>query len=158
MSPKSSINTIFIKSLAILNIQEQILLTSFAEDFTNPTTRNQPQKLTKEKGIQDIMNNTTMDTFNNWVYVKYLYKPNLPDLGENYYSTTKRTHTLNVMISSQPAIATKINKYIQQQIEKWELRWDGPSRLQEGTLTPLCSLQLHGIQHQYFHQGEDDRP
>ena len=65
---------------------------------------------------------------------------------------------ITVMISSQPAIATKINKYIQQQIDKWELRGDGPGRLQEGTLTPLCSLQLHGTQHQYFHQGEDDRP
>ena len=102
----------------------------------------------QEEGNQDIMDNTTMDTFNNWVYVKYLYNPNLPDLGENYYGTTKRTHTLHVMIASQPAIAKKMNKYIQQQIDKWELHGDGPGRLQEGTLTPLCSLQLHGIQHQ----------
>ena len=35
-----------------------------------------------KKGIQDIMNNTTVDTSTNWVSIRYLYKKNLPELGE----------------------------------------------------------------------------
>ena len=44
-------NTIFIKALTIMDIQEQLLLTVSADDFTDPTTRSKLTQLTKEKGI-----------------------------------------------------------------------------------------------------------
>ena len=44
-------DTIFIKTLTITDIQEQLLLTVSAEDFTDPTTRSKLTQLTKEKGI-----------------------------------------------------------------------------------------------------------
>ena len=65
-------NTVFIKALTIMDIQEQLLLTVFTEDFTNPTTRSKLTQLTKEKGIQAIMENTSVDTLNHQVSVKYL--------------------------------------------------------------------------------------
>ena len=63
--------------------------------------------------------NTTLDTSNNQVFVKYLYKPNLPDLGENYSCASKRTHPLQIRISlsGQPEIAAEMDKYIQLQID-----------------------------------------
>ena len=78
----SSINTVFIKALFIQDLQEQLLLTVSAEKFH----REKLNQLTKEKGIQDIMNSTTVDTINNVVSVQYLYNKNLPKLGENYHS------------------------------------------------------------------------
>ena len=74
-------------------------------------------QLTKEKGIQAIMENTPVDTVNNQVSVKYLYKENLKELGENYYRVIKRTKTLHSKISDKPEIVTKIDKYIQEQID-----------------------------------------
>ena len=61
---------------------------------TDPVALGKLVQLTKEKGIQAIMENTPVDTVNNQVSVKYLYKENLKDLGENYYRVIKRTKTL----------------------------------------------------------------
>ena len=77
-------NTVFIKALTIQDIQEQLLLTVSAEDFTDPTTRSKLTQLTKEKGIQAILENTSKDALNHQVSVKYLYKEKLVNLGENY--------------------------------------------------------------------------
>ena len=62
------------------------------------------------------MENTSVDTFNHQVSVKYLYKENLVELGENYYGATKRIKALHNKISDKPEIASKIDKYIQEQI------------------------------------------
>ena len=73
-------------------------------------------QLTKEKEIQAIMENTIVDPINNQVSVKYLYKENLKELGENYKGAIKRTKTLHAKMSDKPKIATKIDKYIMEQI------------------------------------------
>ena len=88
--------------LSIQDLQEQLLLTVSAEKFTDPTTRDKLIQLTKEKGIQDIMKNTTVDTFNNLVSVKYIYNKNLLKLGENYYLATKRITTLHNKMNDKP--------------------------------------------------------
>ena len=54
----------------------------------------------KSWGIQAIMKNTTMDSFNHQVSVKYLYKKNLTELGENYNDATKRIPTYNFLMSA----------------------------------------------------------
>ena len=59
-----------------------------------------------------------MDTVNNQVSFKYLYKENLKELGENYNRAIKRTKTLHNKMSDKPDIATEIDKYIQEQINK----------------------------------------
>ena len=76
-------DTVFIKALTIMEIQEHLLLTVSAENFTDPTTHSKLTQLTKEKGIQAIMENTSIDTLNHQVSVKYLYKENLVNLAEN---------------------------------------------------------------------------
>ena len=81
----TTINTIFVKTLTIQDLQDQLLLTVSPEDFTDPTACEKLVLLTKEKGIQAIMENTTVDTINHQVSIKYLYKENLVELGENYY-------------------------------------------------------------------------
>ena len=63
------------------NIQEQLLLTISAKNFSDPTTCDKLNLLTKERGIQDIMKNTQVDKDNNKV---------LP--GELKHSTPKFTH------------------------------------------------------------------
>ena len=88
-----------------------------AEEFTIPFNRTQLLQMIKEKGVQDIMNNTTVDPIKNQSCIEYLYKPNLPNLGENYYSTTKRIHALHIRISNKPKITAEMNKYIQQQTD-----------------------------------------
>ena len=113
-------DTVFIKALTIQDIQEQLLLTVSAEDFTDPTTRSKLTQLTKEKGIQAIqaiLENTSVDALNPQVSVKYLYKENLVNLGENFYGATRRINTLHNKISDKPEIAAEIDKYIQEQID-----------------------------------------
>ena len=63
------------------------------------------------------MDNTTVDTINNVVSIQYLYNQNLPKLGENYYGATKRISTLHYKIYDKPAIATEMDKYMQEQID-----------------------------------------
>ena len=83
------INTVFIKMFSIQDLQEQLLLTFSAEKFTDPSASDKA----KEKGILDIMKNTTMDKVNNQVSIKYIHNKNLPKLGENYYGATKKIIT-----------------------------------------------------------------
>ena len=103
-------DTVFIKALTITDIQKQLLLTVSAEDYTDPTARSKLTKLTKEKGIQSIMENTSVDSLNHQVSVKYLYKENLVNLGENYFGATKRIATLHNKIHDKPEISTEIDK------------------------------------------------
>ena len=110
----TSINTVYVKSLTIQDLQDNFLLTTSAESFTEPVARNKLALLTKEKGIQAIMKNTTVDSSNHMVSVQYIYKENLVDLGENYYGATKRILTLHNKISDKPKIASEIDKYIQE--------------------------------------------
>ena len=63
------------------------------------------------------MDNTSVDPIKNKTCVKYLYKSNLANLGENYYGATKRIHALHNKISNKPKITTEMDKYIQQQID-----------------------------------------
>ena len=62
------------------------------------------------------MENTFVDTFNHQVSIKYLYKENLVELGDNYYGATRRIKALHNKISDKPEIASKIDKYKQEQI------------------------------------------
>ena len=110
-------DTAFIKALTIQDIQEQLLLTVSVKDFTNPTTRSKLTQLTKEKGIQAFLENTSLNALNHQVSVKYLYKENLVDLGENYFSAFRRIKTLHNKISDKPEIAAEMDKYIQEQID-----------------------------------------
>ena len=77
----TSINTVYVKSLTIQDPPDNLLLTTSAESFTDPVARNKLAQLTKEKGIQAIMKNTTLDSSNHTVSVQYIYKENLVDLG-----------------------------------------------------------------------------
>ena len=63
------------------------------------------------------MENTFVDTFNHQVSIKYLYKENLVELGENYYGATRRIKALHNKISDKPEILSEIDKYIQEQID-----------------------------------------
>ena len=98
------------------NIQEQLLLTISAENFSDPTTRDKLNLLTKERGIQDIMKNTQVDKENNKVQVNYLYKETLENLGENYFGATRRTQTLHSKVYTQPMVAAEMDNYIREQV------------------------------------------
>ena len=113
----TSTNTVYIKSLTVQDLQDQLLLTASAEDFTDPATPNKLVQLTKEKGIQAIMKNTNVDTLNHQVSVQYIYKENLVNPGKNFYGATKRIHALHNKISDKPEIASEIDKYIQEQVQ-----------------------------------------
>ena len=90
-------NTVIINALSVQDVQDQLLLlTSAAEDFTTPSNREKLLQITKEKNIQAIMDNTVVDPVKGKVRVNCLYKPNLPNLGENYFGATKRIHALHV--------------------------------------------------------------
>ena len=80
----SSINSIFIKAMTIQDVQDQLILITSTKEFTTPNNGSQLLKITKEKGIQNIMDNTTMDPIKYQVCVVYLHKPNLLNLRENY--------------------------------------------------------------------------
>ena len=51
--------------LTIQDIQDHFLLTLTAETFTDPAALGKLVQLTKENGIQAIMENTTVDPINN---------------------------------------------------------------------------------------------
>ena len=57
-----------------------------------------------------------MDTLNQQVSIKYPYKENLVNLGENYYGATKKIMTLHNKIYDKPEISTEIDKYMSEQI------------------------------------------
>ena len=98
------------------NIQEQLLLTVSAENFSDPTNRDKLNLLTKERGIQEIMKNTQVDKDKNKVQINYLYKETLENLGENYFGATRRTQTLHSKVYTQPMVAAEIDDYIWDQV------------------------------------------
>ena len=108
--------TVNIKMLTIQDLQEQLFLTVSAERFFDPYNRDKLNQLTNEKGILDIMNNTTMDKLNHQVSFKYLYNNNLSKLGEHHYGATKRILTLHKKIDDRSEIAADINKFILEQV------------------------------------------
>ena len=101
-------NTMFVKLLSVQDLQDHLLFTTSAEDFTCPSNREKLLKITKEKRIKDIMANTTVNTSTNKTSVVCLYKENLPELRENYYGAIKRTTALHNKIYKQPDIAAEI--------------------------------------------------
>ena len=114
----NTVNTIIINALSVQDVQDQLLQLTSAEDFTTPSNREQLLKITKEKNIQAIMDNNVVDPVKGKVQLNCLYKPNLPNLGENYFGATKRIHALHVRIADKPEIAAEMDKYINQQINK----------------------------------------
>ena len=113
----SSTKTVFINSVSVQTLQDNLMLLYSAEEFTSPSNRSLLTQKIKEKGIKDIMENTFVDPILNKTCVKYLYKPNLADLGENYYGATKRIQALHNRIYNKPDIPKEIDEYIQQQID-----------------------------------------
>ena len=98
-------------------LQDNLVLLYSAEEFTTPSNRSLLAQKIKVKGIKDIMDNTFVDLTKNKVCVKYLYKPNLANLGENYLRATKRIHALHNKIHNGPEITSEMDKYIQQQVD-----------------------------------------
>ena len=83
-----------VMSVSVVDFQEQILMTISAEKYSDPTNREKVIQATKEKGIKEILANTTVDKINNKVSVKYLYQEEkLAQLGENLHGATKRINT-----------------------------------------------------------------
>ena len=98
-------------------LQDNLVPLYSAEEFTTPSNRSLLAQKIKEKRVKDIMDNTFVNPIMNKTCVKYLYKSNLANLGENYYCATKRIHILHNKISNKPEITTEMDKYIQQQID-----------------------------------------
>ena len=92
----------FIHSVNVQALQDNLVLLYSAEEFTTPSNRSLLAQKIKVKGIKDIMDNTFVDLTKNKVCVKYLYKPNLANLGENYLRATKRIHALHNKIHNGP--------------------------------------------------------
>ena len=113
---KYSINTVCVQSVSMQSIQEQLLQTVSADNFSNPANRDKLNLLSKEKGIKEIMENTVVDKDNNKVLVSYLYTEKLANLGENFFGTTQRIQTLHNKIYPKPEVATEMDKYIQEQV------------------------------------------
>ena len=60
-------------SMSILDLQEQILLTTSTKKYSDPSNREKVAQVNKEKGIREILANTTVGKINNKVSVEYLY-------------------------------------------------------------------------------------
>ena len=75
-------------------------------------------QITKEKGIKDFLANTTVDTINNKVVIKYLYEEEkLLKLDENFYGATRRVTVLHNKIFVKSDVATGMDQYIHEQVE-----------------------------------------
>ena len=110
---KFSVNTVCVLSVSMQSIQEQLLLTVSAENFSDPTKLS---FLSKERGIKEIMENTVVEKDNNKVLVNYLYTEKLVNLGENFFGTTRIIQTLHNKIYPKPEVANEMDKYIQEQV------------------------------------------
>ena len=110
--PRLKIKTVCIQSVSMQNIQEQLLLTISAENFSDSTNLDKLNLLAKEREIQEIMKNTQVDKDNNKVQVNYLYKETLENLGENYFGATQRTQMLHSKVYTQPKVPLEMDKYI----------------------------------------------
>ena len=105
-------------SLSVLDQQEQILLTISAKNYSDSSNRESLFLINKEKGIKQILRNTTVDKINNKVSVEYLYdKKKLYTQGEYYYGATKRVAVLHNKIVSKPEATTETDLYINEQVE-----------------------------------------
>ena len=102
------------------------------------------------------MDNTYVDPIKNKTCVKYLYKPNLANLGENYYGATKRIHALHNKISNKPEITAEMDKYIQQQIDNDNYMEINPEDQRKHHQLQLCCIQLCCLKYQHLYQSEND--
>ena len=72
-------------SVSVMDLQEHLLQTISAEKYLDSSNRDKLIQINKDNGIKEILANTTMDTINNKVSVKYLYdEEKLGKLGENF--------------------------------------------------------------------------
>ena len=101
----SNVNSVCVNSVTILDIQKQLLLTTSAEKFSDPSTREKFAQMAKDEGTKKILVTTMVDKVNSKVHVKYLYnKKKLPKLGENYLKNTKITSVLHKKIVFKPEL------------------------------------------------------
>ena len=114
---KFNINTVCIQSVYIHNIQEQLLLTVSAENFSDPSNHEKLNLLSKEKGIQEIMQNMLVNKVDNKVLVHFLYNKKLMDFGENFFGSTRRAQTFHDKIYPKPEVALEMDKYIKEQVD-----------------------------------------
>ena len=71
-----------------------------------------------QQAFPDNDANTTVDTINNKVSVKYLYdKEKLLKLDENFFGATKRASVLHYNIFPKPDIASGMDWYIYEQVD-----------------------------------------
>ena len=54
-------NVFNVMPFSMVDFQEKILMTIFAEKYSDPTNREKVIQATKEKGIKEILANTTVD-------------------------------------------------------------------------------------------------
>ena len=116
----SNVNSVWVKSVTILDLQEQPLLTTSAEKFSDPSTRKKLAQMAKDKGTKKILANTKVEKVNSKVHVKYLYnEKKLPKLDEHYFGSTKRISVLHNKIVFKPEVASGMDQYI---TKSWRMR------------------------------------
>ena len=139
-----------VMSVSMVDFQEQLLMTISAEKYSDPTNREKVIQATKEKGIKEILDNTTVDKINNKVSVKYLYKEEkLALLGENLYAPQQdilqtRCSNWHGSIHSRTGGERKLHQ--DQSFQS----------LPQLSSTPFCGLQLCCLIHQLIHQSKND--
>ena len=127
--------------MSVLDIQEQFLPTISAEKYLDLSNREKLIQINKDKGIKEILANTTVDTINNKVSVEYVYdEEKLPKLGENFYGTIKRASVLHIKIFPKPDVASGMDQYIHEQVENRNNIEINPS---EDCLNTISSISLN---------------
>ena len=92
------------------------------------------------------MKNTAVDPITNKTTVEILYKPNLPELGENHGGATKRVSTLHRKVYPLPMIPTELDKYIQTQIDQGNYVEIDPEEFRG-------KYQLHFVAYNFIYSG-----
>ena len=114
----SNVSSVHVKTMTILDLQEQLLLTTSAEKLSDPSTQEKLAQMAKEEEIKKILASTMVDKVNNKVHIEYLYdKKKLPKLGKSFYRATKRISVLHNKIVSKPEVASGMDQYINKQVE-----------------------------------------
>ena len=99
---ESNVNMVCVKSLSVLDWQEQLLLTISAEKYSDASNREKLSLMNKKKTTKEILDNTTVDLLHNKVSVKCLFEEDkLANLGENLFGVTKRVTTLQNKVYSR---------------------------------------------------------
>ena len=148
MTWSQSQNIINVMSVSMVDFQEQILMTISAEKYSDPTNREKVILATKDKGIKEILANTTVDKINNKVSVKYLYQEEkLAQLGENLYGATKRIFTLHAKIYPKPEVAMGMDQFILGKVENGNYVEVDPDP------ASLRGIQLRCLFNQHIHQS-----